>query len=91
MSTVIVRMFATLRDVSGSETVVVEASSLFEIDRLLRERFGDAMGSLLGSANAPLEGVVVLLNGITLTGDELSKVSLNDGDEVAIFPPISGG
>lgn len=91
MADVVVRMYATLRSVSGSESVVVEASSLPEVDRALRERFGAEMGALLGSSRVPFEGVVVLVNGVNVTRDRLSGVSLREGDEVAIFPPVSGG
>ena len=91
MARIVVRLYATLRSVSGSESVSLEVSSLRDVDRELRERFGPDMGTLLGPRDAPFEGVVLLLNGVNVSPDGLSEVRLRDGDEVALFPPVSGG
>ena len=84
-------MYATLRSASGTEQLSVDASNLAEVDRALRERYGTEMARILGSPDAPFEGVVVLLNGVNVPRKRLPEVSLHDGDEIAVFPPISGG
>jgi molybdopterin synthase sulfur carrier subunit len=35
--------------------------------------------------------VNVLLNGQTVKGDQLASTLIKDGDEIALFPPVSGG
>ena len=91
MASVMVRMYATLRSVSRTDRLNVNASTLTDVDRELRKRYGDEMARVLGQADHPLEGVVVLVNGVNVPREQLSTVNLNDGDEIAIFPPISGG
>jgi molybdopterin synthase sulfur carrier subunit len=35
--------------------------------------------------------VNVLLNGQTVKGDQLASTPVKEGDEIALFPPVSGG
>jgi molybdopterin synthase sulfur carrier subunit len=91
MAKVTVRMFATLRAVSGSSEFHIEADDLPGLERAMRARFGDVLGALLGSGVSPFETVVVLLNGVNVRPDKASVTPLRDGDEVSLFPPISGG
>jgi molybdopterin synthase sulfur carrier subunit len=35
--------------------------------------------------------VNVLLNGQTLKGEQVASAPLKEGDEIALFPPVSGG
>ncbi|UCE81410.1 MAG: MoaD/ThiS family protein [Methanobacteriota archaeon] len=91
MALVIVRMYATLRKASGLASVVVEAGSLPELYDALRLKFGPEMEGLLGASRAPFSDLVVLVNGVNVTHDRLPRVRLQDKDEVALFPPISGG
>jgi MoaD family protein len=91
MAKVTVRMFATLRSVSGSSEFHVDADDMQGLERAMRARFGDALGALLGSGVSPFETVVVLVNGFNVRPDDVAVTSLRDGDEVSLFPPISGG
>ena len=35
--------------------------------------------------------VNVLLNGQAVKGDQIASVNVKEGDEIALFPPVSGG
>ncbi|SEL95036.1 ubiquitin-like small modifier protein 1 [Haloferax larsenii] len=84
------KLFADLAEVAGSRTVEVEV----ERDATV----GDALDALVGS-HPPLESRVfaddgglyehinVLRNGEPTTLDAAVEV----GDELALFPPVSGG
>ncbi len=62
---------------------------------------GDAIRSLI-ALHPQLEPMVyqdgrlkqyvnVLLNGQTLKAEQVASASLKEGDEIALFPPVSGG
>lgn len=81
---VTVRYFAHLREAAGVETEEVELAgepSLKDLLDLLGGRDG-SLGSLLG--NRPL---LCAVNQEYAVGEK----SLKEGDEVALFPPVSGG
>jgi molybdopterin converting factor small subunit len=86
-----VRMYATIRDAAGSEGCSAEASSLEELGLALVERYGHALGVAMGSPDSPFDRSVLLVNGAVVPQDGIRHLVLRDGDEVSIFPPISGG
>jgi len=62
---------------------------------------GDAIGALVADfpEMKPLiyqdgrlkQYVNVLLNGQTVKHDQIGSVTVSDGNEIALFPPVSGG
>ena len=81
---VVVRFFASLREVAGCERMAVEVDSP-TIDGLrasLARRFGPAAW---GALTAP--GVRIAVNRAIAHG----SARLDDGDEVAFLPPVTGG
>ncbi|NHN41148.1 MoaD/ThiS family protein [Halorubellus sp. JP-L1] len=87
------KLFADLRERAGEETVAVEDAATVEdaleallADRdALRERVLDADGDVVPDVN-------VLKNGENVfdAGDGLDEPVV-EGDELALFPPVSGG
>jgi MoaD family protein len=91
MALVTVRMYATLRDASGVDELQVEASNMAELLDALSQRSEPGLGELL-QLYGPQEGsIVILLNGKNVTSSDLRSLRLSRGDDVSIFPPISGG
>jgi len=84
-------MFATVREASGASSAHLEASDMSELLSLLGMMYGEKLSSLLERAKKDPEGLVILLNGKNLGRTGLVSQRLVDGDEVAIFPPVSGG
>jgi MoaD family protein len=75
-----VRLFAALRELAGSSWVDVDA---FDVDGLVRElaqRYGPAFDRIMAVGT-------VVVNGETVGGDR----TVEEGDEVALLPPVSGG
>ena len=91
MARVSVMMFATVREAAGVPSAQLEAHDLEELFSKLGESFGPKLSRLLAEANSDPERLVILLNGKSLGRSHVRDTRFSDGDEVAIFPPVSGG
>jgi len=88
------KLFADLAELTGQREVTVEL-------RVDEPTIGDALGGLIETHpelerrvytdSGALESHLNLLrNGEPISGDELST-PVEEGDELALFPPVSGG
>jgi molybdopterin synthase sulfur carrier subunit len=91
MAKVTVRFFATVREAAGTARLDVDAGDLSELLIVLKDRSGPALSKILDGLGSDPEGVVMLINGRNLGRSRAFSHRLLDGDEVAIFPPVSGG
>jgi sulfur-carrier protein len=90
MGLVSVRLFANLREIVGQPRVVLEASSMREVLKALQAEH-PALQPLLCEDGDIRPYITILVNGENIRDLEALATSLSDGDEVAIFPPVSGG
>lgn len=92
---VTVKFDSQLRRWSGSDQCVLEfdeqpsIQDVFQAacnlsDPKLRER-------LLTADDSPQKTILVFVNGNALPVSSLESCQLKDGDEISLFPPISGG
>jgi len=91
MAKITVRMFATVREASGASSCELEASDLGDLFSRLITMYGPRLGKMLDSVRTDQERLVVLVNGNNAVRKSLMATKLSNGDEVAIFPPVSGG
>jgi len=91
MAKVEVRLFATVREAAGTSHLEMDASTLGELLEGLSQRFGHEMARLVSLADEGSDGLVVLVNGKNSRLDRDGNLQLRDGDDVALFPPVSGG
>lgn len=84
-------MFATVREAAKAAEVSLEASNLSQLFSLLANLYGKDLGAILSGFSHDPERLVVLVNGRHVAGNDPRSVSLKEGDEVSIFPPVSGG
>jgi MoaD family protein len=91
MAKVRVRMFATIREAAGSPTCEIEAIDMPDLLNKLGNMFGDKLARALNQADNDPDRLVILVNGRNLRWGGTRRREFLEGDEVAIFPPVSGG
>jgi molybdopterin synthase sulfur carrier subunit len=89
MAEVRVRFFATFREASGCPESSVTASDLSGLLDALSARHGEPFERLVRDRAA--DAFVVLVNGRNAGQLRGLDTELADGDEVSLFPPVSGG
>jgi len=73
-------LFGPAREAAGVSSVILPGHDVAGIIAAAEERFGDAFVQILATSK-------VWLNGDTVDAD----ATVNDNDEVAVIPPVSGG
>jgi MoaD family protein len=69
----------------------VEARDLPDLLEKLGDEFGDKLDAMLKEFYKDPDRLVILVNGKNADPGRSNSVALVDGDEVSIFPPVSGG
>lgn len=77
-----VRFFAALREAAGEDEIVTASGSLQALLAELRARYGEPFSTRLSLASVLLDGTAV---------PRSADVPVEDGVEVALLPPVSGG
>ena len=89
---VTVRMFTSLRALTGTRETELEAADVQEVIDLLGKRFGKKFNQMVLEPDGTLKSYFhVLVNGRHIRLQQGLQTVLVDGDVVAIFPPIGGG
>jgi molybdopterin synthase sulfur carrier subunit len=74
------RLFGPAREAAGTANVTLPGQSVSAIIAAAEERFGEAFSQVVAVSN-------IWLNGEPVPPD----TRVDDGDEVAVIPPVSGG
>jgi len=91
MARVNVRLFANLREIVGQPILMLEAGTIREVLASLRADYPALRSTLFDDHGEVLSYITILVNGKNIHELEAFATILSDGDEVAIFPPVSGG
>jgi molybdopterin synthase sulfur carrier subunit len=91
-----VRLFTTLREISGKRKVVVSfekgSATIMSVLVRLAELFGKEFKDYLFTEEGAVRGhLSILVNGKGIGRLEEFETKLNEGDQVAIVPPVGGG
>jgi len=88
-----VRFFARFRELLGTD-IVAEPPSGTALDALVREIAGkkkEGYDAIFDGQGAFREFVILMRNGKRVEASDAGKTVITDGDEIAVFPPVSGG
>ena len=85
-----------IKDVIGQRLTEIEISTGSTVDdflRYIKERWGDELATRLFHPDSVdvLPYVRIMVNGQTIEFLEGLETFLNEGDEILILPPVSGG
>ncbi len=85
-----VKFFANFREFTKTNELEMEGSTVREILEIICNRF-QGMGKILFKDGNLQSYVNIFLNGENIPGSDGLDKTLQQGDEIAIFPPVSGG
>lgn len=84
-----VRLFANFREFSKTGELEMEGDTVRDVLKKICRKF-QGIEILLNDEDLP--GYVnIFLNGVNVLESDGLDISLRSGDEIAIFPPVSGG
>jgi molybdopterin converting factor small subunit len=74
------RLFGPARDAAGVAEIILPGRCVSDVVAAAEERFGDRFSRILESSR------------IWVNGDDAERdAPVNDTDEIAVIPPVSGG
>jgi len=88
-----VRFFARFRELLGAEVAAGPApgTTLAALVREIARGNGEGLDAIFDERGAFREHVILMRNGKRVEAADAEKIPLADGDEIAVFPPVSGG
>lgn len=89
-----VKFFGTFRDAVGERTIrqeLEEGTTVVGLLCTLEQRYSDLEGELLGDDDELPPSLVVLRNGVNISGRGDLDTELDGGDRLALSLPVSGG
>jgi molybdopterin synthase sulfur carrier subunit len=90
MAHIKVRLFANIREIMGERELFLDSTTVSGVLDLLASIKPD-LWDVLFEDGSLRPYITVLLNGRNITEIDGVMSALSEGDEVAIFPPVSGG
>jgi molybdopterin synthase sulfur carrier subunit len=88
-----VRFFARFRELLGTD-IIADPPSGTGLATLIREvarKSPDGYDAIFDEHGAFREFVILMRNGKRVEAADAEKTGVADGDEIAVFPPVSGG
>jgi len=88
-----VKAFARFREILGSGFSIdlPDGAQMEAVLAVLRERAGDEAVAVFDEMGRLRPHVILMLNGKRANRNDIGSLTLADGDEVALFPPVAGG
>ena len=91
MGKVKVKLYATLKEIIGKDTVFVKAKNVKEVIENLIKLYPELSNVIVESNGKLKDDYIYLVNGRNIVFLQRENTALKDGDRVTIFPPVGGG
>ncbi len=91
--TVKIRFFARFRELLGNDLITeVKAGTMFTpLITTLAQKNPEGYSALFDENGAFREFVILMKNGKRVDIADAAQTPVEDGDEIAVFPPVAGG
>lgn len=88
-----IRAFAQVKDILGADSFLEypEGTSMRELLDSLRQIAGESEDKLFSRDGDLQSHLVLMMNGTRIYKEDIESLTLSEGDEIALFPPVSGG
>lgn len=91
MAKVTVRLYTILKEKLGKDQIQINAKTLQEALTNISRGNKEIEGILFEKKGKVKGYFVITINSEIIDNSKISKIKLNDGDIIHIFPPVSGG
>jgi molybdopterin synthase sulfur carrier subunit len=88
-----IRFFARFRELLGTDimTGVVEGTMFTSLITTIAKKNPEGYDAIFDEKGAFREFVILMKNGKRIDIADAAKTPVEDGDEIAVFPPVAGG
>jgi molybdopterin synthase sulfur carrier subunit len=88
-----VKTFAQIKDILGADSSLEypHGTSMKELLKSLRQKAGESESQLFSREGELRSHLVLIMNGTRIYKEDIESLTLSEGDEIALFSPVSGG
>jgi len=88
-----VKTFAQIKDILGADSSLEypDGTSMKELLKSLRQKAGESENQLFSREGELHSHLVLMMNGTRIYAEDIGSITLSEGDEIALFSPVSGG
>jgi sulfur-carrier protein len=90
---VTIRFFALFGELFGKQMTVngEDGTSVYGLIHAVAKKNDEGYTAIFNESGMFREFVIVMRNGRRISHDDARAILLEEGDEIAVFPPVAGG
>ncbi len=86
-----VKLYATLKEIAGTDTVFVEGKTVKEAIENLIKKYPQLKDEIISKNFSLKDDYIYLVNGRNIVFLQKENTPLSEKDKLTIFPPVGGG